>query len=346
MHENPPRSIEDVARDATWLPHRYDPGYDAIHFLQLSRAQHDALTFLIDSDLPRDAAKLVLERAPSVAAASATAAPLHFIFHSGYCCSTLLARAFDIPGVAMGLREPTIFNDIIGWRRRGGEEARVMAVLQDAMALLAQPFAPGEAVVAKPSNIINGLALPIMAMRPDARAVLLHAPLPVFLGSIARKGMWGALWARQYFQGALQDGAIALGFDRDAFMGQTDLQIAAMGWLAQQALFDTIIREVGADRVRTIDSETLLAHRADALFRLGDLLGLPLDRDRSIAIADGPVFARHSKSATPYDAGDRKREQRDLDARRLDEIDKVAAWTEAVAKGIGIPLHLGAPLLG
>ncbi|NIJ34435.1 hypothetical protein [Sphingomonas oligoaromativorans] len=345
MTDSRASAVETIARDPLWLPHRYDPGYDAIHYLRLDRAQHDALTFLIDSELPAGLDKLVLERALSVGAAASGAAPLHFIFHSAYCCSTLLARAFNQPGIAMGLKEPTIFNDIVGWRRRGAGPQRVAAVLSDVMTLLAQPFATGEAVIAKPSNVLNGLAMPILAMRPETHALLLHAPLPVYLASIAKKGMWGALWVREHFRGALKDGIVQLGFQADDYLGQTDLQIAAAGWLAQHAVFEAVVKRFGPGRVRTLDSDTLLARKGEALAALSRLFGLAMTREQTDAIADGPIFARHSKFATPFGAGQREREHEALPASQREEIEKVTVWAEAVAAHAGIPLQLGAPLL-
>jgi hypothetical protein len=338
-------AVETVARDPLWLPHRYDPGHDAVHYLRLGREQHDALTFLIDTELPANADKLVLERAACAQAAADGAAPLHFIFHSAYCCSTLLARAFNQPGVAMGLKEPVILNDIVGWRRRGAEPQRVAAVLGEVMTLLAQPFGAGETVIAKPSNVLNGLAMPILSMRPETRALLLHAPLPVYLASIAKKGMWGALWVREHFRGALKDGMVQLGFQPDDYLGQTDLQIAAAGWLAQHAAFEGLVKRFGPSRVRTLDSETLLARKEETLAALSRLFGLALPADRIAAIADGPVFARHSKFATPFGTEQRDREYQALPADRREEIEKVTIWAEAVATHAGIPLTLGAPLL-
>jgi hypothetical protein len=345
MTDSQTSAVATIARDPLWLPHRYDPGYDAVHYLRLDRAQHDALTFLIDSELPAGLDKLVVERARSAQAATHSAAPLHFIFHSAYCCSTLLARAFNQPGVAMGLKEPTIFNDIVGWRRRGAEPQRVASVLGDVMTLLAQPFAAGETVIAKPSNVLNGLALPILSMRPNTRALLLHAPLPVYLASIAKKGMWGALWVREHFRGALKDGIVQLGFQADDYLGQTDLQIAAAGWLAQHAAFEAVVKRFGPGRVRTLDSETLLARKGETLGALADLFGLTLSPEQIDAIANGPVFARHSKFATPFGTEQRDREYEALPASRREEIEKVTIWAEAVASHAGIPLQLGAPLL-
>jgi hypothetical protein len=151
---------------------------------------------------------------------------------------------------------------------------------------------------------------------------------------------------REHLVGALQDGIMELGFDRGAYLGQTDLQIAAMGWLAQQSVFQALADRFGPDRVRTIDSETLLARRADALDAIAGLFGLTMEAAEIEAIADGPVFTRHSKFATPFNPADRMREQDEIPAARRDEIAKIVIWTEIVAQRAGIPLTLGSPLLG
>jgi hypothetical protein len=334
-----------IVQDASWLAHRYDPGHDAIHFMRVDRETLTRTAFLTEKDLPRGLPSIVLGRAESIAAAPAPA-PLHLILHSGYCCSTLLARAFDRPGSATVLKEPTILNDLVGWKRRDDRSEDVIeSVSGDVLRLLARSHAPNEAVVVKPSNILNGMAAPLLLRHPDVRALLLHAPLPVYLGSIARKGIWGALWVREHLIGALQDGIVDLGFDRDAFLGQTDLQIAAMGWLAQQRTFQALVTRFGMARVRTIDSETLLARRSATLLGIGELFGLPLSPEGAADIAEGPVFTRHSKFATPFAPADRMRDQADLPADRRDEIEKVIVWTGAVAKSAGVPMTLGAPLL-
>jgi hypothetical protein len=333
-----------IVRDPLWLAHRYDPGHDSVHFLKVDRDILGRTPFLIDSELPQGLTTLVLGREESMVSAP-DPAPLHLILHSGYCCSTLLARAFDRPGLATTLKEPAILNDLVGWRRRGDHAARVPAASTDLLRLLARPCQVDETVIVKPSNILNAIAAPLMEANAGIRALLLHAPLPVYLGSIARKGMAGALWVREHLVGALQDGIMELGFDRDDYLGQTDLQIAAMGWLAQQSVFQALVDRFGPDRVRTIDSETLLAGRADALDAIAGLFGLTMEAAEIKAIADGPVFTRHSKFATPFNPADRIREQDEIPAARRDEIAKIVIWTEIVAQRAGIPLTLGSPLL-
>jgi hypothetical protein len=333
-----------IARDAAWLPHRYDESKDAVHFLRLTREEHRNVTFLADEYIPAETPRLVLRRG-DVAAAAGPPAPLHFIFHSAYCCSTLLARAMDIEGTSMGLKEPLILNDITGWRRRGADPRELAAILDAVLALLAQPFAPGEAVVVKPSNVLNSLAPAMLGLRPGANAILLHAPLPDFLRSIAKKGLWGRRWVRELFIGQLRDGIVDLGLDEQHYLDLTDLQVAAAGWLAQQAVFSALIDRFGPTRVRTLDSETLMARPAEVMARLSGLFGLGLGVEAIATLLAGPAFTTHSKSNAGFSAADRLAEQRDAAATHADEIEKVAVWAEAVAGAAGVSIQLGAPLL-
>ena len=332
--------------DATWLAHRYDPGHDAFHFRRVPRETHRAATFLTDEYLPQDsAAPLVVRRADARAAAPAPA-PLHWIFHSAFCCSTLLARAVDHPGAAMGLKEPVVLNDLIGWRRRGEPGPDLAAVLDDTLALLARPFAPGEAVIVKPSTIANGFASALLTLRSDSTALLLHAPLPTYLGSVAKKELEGRLWVRTLLAGMLDDGLARFGHDARGLFALTDLQVAALGWLGQHALFAELVERVGATRVRTLDSATLMARPREALAAVAALYRLRLDDAALDAIVAGPAFTRHSKFGNAFDATARAAEHRDAAALHAREIELVVRWAEQVAATFGIALTPPAPLLG
>lgn len=335
--------VRRIAGDPSWLAHRYDPVSDKVHFVRVTREDHRAATFLTDEYVKgRDRPEVIAR--PAAHAAAGAPAPIHFIFHSAYCCSTLLARALDIPGVAMGLKEPVILNDLSGWKHRGGSPARIAEVLDSAMSLLARPFAPGEAAIVKPSNLINPFAPTMLAMRPEARALLLYAPLRLYLGSIARKGMWGRLWVRDLFVKIGRDGLTDYGFSAEDVFRQTDLQIAAIGWLAQHRLFARLA-EQHPERVRTLDSEVLLARPAESLAALSALYGLGLDAPKIAAIAGGDAFTRHSKGGGDFDRAARQAEQRDAAVVHAEEVDKVAIWAETVAASAGQSLILPAPLL-
>lgn len=333
-----------IASDGTWFAHRYDPEHDATHFVRISREVHRTATFVTDDYLPAGLDKLILPRAMMIDATPPTK-PVHFVFHSAFCCSTVLTRAFDIPGVSMGLKEPPIYNDIVGWRHRGGgPPARVAQVLDNATTLLARPLDDGEVAIIKPSNLANGLTRGLLAMRKDSMALLLYAPIETYLISIAKKQMDGRLWVRDLLVKLLKEGLVDLEFTTEDYLGQTDLQVAAVGWMAQQAHFARLADEF-PDRVRTLDSETLLARPTDVMRALSALYGLKLD-DRQISeIVAGPAFTKHSKTMAAFGSDARAAEYDAIAALHGGEIAKVVIWAEAVAKSAGVAMALPARLI-
>ncbi len=337
-------SFQTIMHDPQWLAHRYDPGHDAFHLRKVSRARRAEIPFLTDEYLESDR-PLIVRRTDAIEHAP-PASPIHFIFHSAYCCSTLLAAALDIPGTATALKEPVLLNDLVGWRHRGGRGAQVARVIDDGLRVLSRPFSPADATIVKPSNIVNPLIPAIMAMRPDARALLLHAPLDAYLASIARKGMWGRLWVRDLFDKLIREGMLgSLGIAPDEYLRLTDLQVAAAGWLAQQQQFQHLTATL-KQRVATIDSDSFLARPHYALAALGQLFCLDLDHSAIGAIVDGPVFARDAKSGDAFAPGKRAADARSGIALHAEELDKVAVWAGRVADGAGIPLALPQPLIG
>jgi hypothetical protein len=324
-----------------WLAHRYDETHDAVHLVELDRAQRAAVPFLVDRELP-GLTPIVAPR-DDVLARCPPSAPLHFIFHSAYCCSTLLAKALDRSGMASTLSEPQLLADMVGWRQRGGEPRAVGEMLDRSLTLLARPFEAGEAMVVKPSNVANGLAQAMMNIRPDARAVLLYAPLPAFLTSIARKGMTGRLWARELLSRQLADGYVDLGFTPHDYLLQTDLQAAAVGWLAQHKLFATMAAR-WPDRVRTLDSEVLVARPVEALLAIARLFDLTLDARAAAQIVD-VAFTRNAKDGSAFAEGQRASERAAGEAVHADEIEKVATWAEVVARAADVAMEPAAPLI-
>jgi hypothetical protein len=87
----------------------------------------------------------------------------------------------------MGLKEPVILNDLVGWQLRDGEGRQIATVFDGTLPLLARSFAPGKAAAIKPSYVCNATSPVMPQLRPQARALPLYALLPVFLGSVARQ---------------------------------------------------------------------------------------------------------------------------------------------------------------
>lgn len=329
--------------DAEWLAHRHVEGQDAIRFRHVGRAEHRRAPFLTDEYLG-DAGDL-LDVGVAQCLAEVPPRPMGLLFHSAFCGSTLLLSALDRPGVAMGLSEPVLLNDIVGFRRRGAQPAAVARLTDAATRLLARPFGPGEMTVVKPSNVLNPLAELILALRSDSNAILLHAPLETFLISVVRKGLWCRLWVRELLEGLLTDRVVDLGFEPRDYFRQSDLQVAAVGWLAQHALFARLAAKLGPDRVRTLDSETLTTQPAAVLTAAARHYGLAASPVDLAEMAAGPAFTRHSKSGAQFDAAQRTDEYAAARAAHGDEIDKVLVWAAEVARSAGLSLQLPHALL-
>jgi hypothetical protein len=332
---------QTVPHDPLWLAHRHVEGADAIRFIAVPRAARLAVPFLTDEYLGPAV------QAVDVPIASCLAQPapasLHFLFHAAFCGSTLLAHALDSPGIATGLSEPVLLNDLVGFRLRGGAPGAVARLGDAALRLLARPWQAGEAVVVKPSNLANPFAPLLLALAPQARGLFLYAPLETFLISVAGKGLNGRLWVRELLHNFLKLDAVGLGFTAEDHLRHTDLQVAAVCWLAQQRQFGEWAGKF-PDRLASLDSEQLMANPAGVLEALAAHYGLGADRTAIRALASGPAFTSHSKSGAAYSAERRAADYAAIRAAHADEITKVVVWAEAVAVNAGLPLTPPLPL--
>lgn len=322
-----PASIID---NPEWLPHRYDAETRTVRFVHAPRAHQRQATFLDDEGLadaaistPLPISALALVRSP---------APT-WIFHSAFCCSTLLARALDLPGRVWGLKEPRVLNDLAGAALQDRLDYRDLATITN---LLARPLAEGERVIIKPSNEVNTLMLPLMKIEPEARAVLLSSSTADFLMSVAKKGMWGRSWVRQQFLRMRLRARRDPGFSAADLFVQTDLQIAAMVWLMHREQFHELFAAL-PDRVASLESETLLAHPTEAIGAVLTMAGAEANAAELHAM-HAAAFGEHAKErGRGYDLDIRAAEQRHQAELHADEIELACRWLQSVAAHIGQP---------
>lgn len=334
---------ENIATDPNWWPHRYDPARGHVHYIQASRADHRTAAFLTDEYLEsaQNPRAVLLEQAANESAG----APINFIFHSAYCCSTLLARAFDLPGISMGLKEPQILNDLSGWRHRGAKPEELARVTANVLSVLSCPFEEGEGTIVKPSNLVNGIAGLILHLSPESKAIFLHAPLKDYIGSIARKGVWGRFWVRELLVKQLREGLVNIGIQGDDYLKLTDLQVAAVGWIVQHQLFAQIVEKFGSQRIRTLNSSKLMASPMKAMRELTAHFNVHVGEEGLQELVSGPVFQRHSKFNTEFDASAREANRSTGQEQHAEEIEKVLTWADVVSKNIGLPMDLPAALI-
>ena len=341
MNDLSPRK---VAIDPEWIPHIYSADGADLTFVHVPRKKRADLTFLSDEHYKAQFPKKTFPAAAITPALDGVeSSPLHFIFHTSFCCSTLLVQALDIPGLAVGLKEPEVLVHLANRFVRGDDSSNRRR-LELVLRLLARPFDRGEAVIVKPSNFANRLILPALDANPASRAVLLYSDMPTFLRSLVKRGLFGRIFGRNLYSYVASWTPLNLGYTPAETFCQTDLQIAGLAWLMQVHHISEAARKLGRDRVMIVDSADFTANVATTLDKIADFFGIALGSPAAAKIAAGPVFARHSKfSQRDYSFGAREQEHSKAEDAHGEEIDMVVKWVETVAAHMQVPLQPKVP---
>lgn len=331
-------TVLEVVEDSSWLPTAYDRARGVIRFGRLSREALAQAPFL-DSRIAGQISAQAEFPAHEVISALPVQAPPALIFHSAFCCSTLLARALDAPGAVLALKEPDILLDVANALRvdetlrrdRNGAAQLMLGVLR----LLARPARGEGRVVVKPTNAANTLAE--FAIAAGAPCLFLYGDLRDYLVSILKKGEEGRHFVRQQFNiYALDPGGLAGIAPRQA-MGFTDLQVAALVWRHQLEHFASLLAARPAARIASLYFRTLLADPARVLGAAARHLDLPLTDDHVRGAAASDIFAVDSKfSDKRYDASARDADEAALIERWKSELDLIVNW--AAKLNLGVPM--------
>lgn len=343
----PPSEWQTYVDDAAWVPHQYEPSADTLSFVYLPREAQRAAVFLdrrfVGGAFRSPPAPIRALPAKQIRDAAGS---LHFIFHTGFCCSTLLTRALDIPGVSMGLKEPAVLLSFAQHWSHARQTPGALNAMGVTLDLLSRPLSPGETQIVKPSNVANHLLPDVLHLLPNAKVVIVYSGLRSFLEAIARRDNGGRAFGRQIFQGFASSIPLQATFSVEEQLLLTDLQIAAQAWLMQMAFFASIIRHYGATRVRTLNSDALLADSAAALVKVGKFFGLAHKTRGWSDIAAGPVFKEHAKEhGLPFDARAHRAQLAAAGATHATEISAVEEWAQHVAQRANAPLTLGDTVL-
>jgi len=333
-------SVRDIALDPEWLPHAFEGDGQRLTSVFVPKATRASLLFLSDGHYRGEFRK---ETFPAAALASevvvAGQAPLHFIFNTSFCCSTLLAKALEVPGLSASLREPNILVDVAERLIEAGTGQNALQ-LELALRLLERPLTRSETIIVKPSNFANRLLEPVLALREGSRAVLLYSDAGTFLRSVLKRGLLARINARRLYQNLVAWTCLQFGFSDCETFQQSDLQIASLAWLMQIAHFQSIVDRFGPERVMVVDAADLLSEPATTLRRVQSLFELNLNDRQVSEIVGGPAFSKHSKSSTvDYSPSARERDHEALMQVHGEELRMVLQWLDAVAAHLGVSLR-------
>jgi hypothetical protein len=332
-------TAEDIARNPAWHLYDVDLERGELHFLEATVDTFRVSAFLDNRiaftrgelhGFPLDAVAAALRNQPPASAAT------HFLLHSSFCCSSLLARSLQLDGRTLVLREPWALRRLSDFRR--GLATRGQAwyphgpgYVDLVLRLLGKSWLPSEAVLIKPTNLANNLAADMLKLRPEARALLLHSDLPSFLVSNLKKPdetkQKMPLLARLFDQ----DTGYADRVGGVSIEGLDYLRSVAVVWHAQMLAFRDLLSSDAGPRLAHLDSAQLLEKPADTLEAAARFYGLWLPAGEARDIAAGPVWHTHAKDPfSAYDSVTRDAENRDIAARHGDAMRDTLGWMEGL----------------
>jgi hypothetical protein len=276
--------------------------------------------------------------------------PAHFVFHSAYCCSTLLSRHLEAASGCLVLREPDSLYQIATLLRFRGHPPihqlpeedwnRIYPLITH---LLARSDRSDLPVLIKPTDGCNNLMIRLLDSCADSKAVFIYSTLERFLVAVLKlewRHEWARTRARELTLDVMSSGVGRVIDPRPLNAAQT----AALVWMLQMQNARALCAAFPADRVTMLSDESLLSHPATAVTQLLRHFNLDhelSDVERALAKkSDG----RHSKfSHVSYDAS---RRAQDFDAARAETHEKVLEgidWARGIwgAESVDPPLSRG-----
>lgn len=255
--------------------------------------------------------------------------PPGFLFHTAFCCSTLIARCLDREGACLALKEPGLLMDLANALRMAPDaaaRARVREATRAGLCLLARPPVAGERVLMKPANAAAGLHGAMLELMPGSRGVLLFSDLRAFLTSILKKGEAGRAFVRTLYNIFSLDGTGLSRIPSRQAMGFTDLQVAGLVWRHQMETHAALLQAHG-ERLMVLDCEDFLARPAEVLGQLRSHLQLELTDARIEEVVAGDLLRRNAKfDADDFDATTRRSEAERVEGQWSGDLDRIGDW--------------------
>ena len=323
-----------IQDDPAWIPHGIDAQAKVVEFIRVpdSALKKAGFLFEFEAHSASDRHSLTFEQVLQIRAQHV---PLHFIFHSAFCRSTLLARALNVPGKSTGLSEPGIFAAIAN----AGDA--VKPLVPALLSLLAKPRGTEQVVFAKPTNHANRLIPLLLSASPSSKAILMTNDLPVFLKSVRRRGLLGRRWGRELFLEMQSYAGMDFQMSPRESFAMTDMQAAGLAWFLNQNYFHSLSNSAFADRLRILNGDRFNDERAETLQAALSFTGVELSDGEAKQAASSAIFDTHAKlggqfsdTVTPVAAS------LTSDAINEEEAAQVSEWLSHYSRQIGLELPL------
>ena len=325
-----------------WFPNRFDGNSHTIEMVKASREELTNSTFLGTPSFPSENVKKQKISLNDLDDKAEALSP-GYIFHSAFCCSTLLARALDFPGKVRALKEPQITMDFADHIRRTGQLPQYSEKIRE---LLITSKDPEEKTIIKPTNVANNLLLFNTPLLNGSPILFLYGSLRGFLISVLKKGEEGRFMTRRMYSIFSNDPTRFKDIPAKQLATLTDLQIAALTWLLQTEVFEAKIKSAPEGLYASLHCDTFLANQAASLKAINRHFNLRLSLQEVEQLIYSEVLTRNSKQqGEAYDSDQRQSESEQIENEHGVTLDRICQWADGLSLTGKVQYYLSKPLI-
>lgn len=272
--------------------------------------------------------------------------PVHYILHSAFCCSTLLARYVELIPNCFILKEPTFLSQAaFGYRpsltipdptSEIASRHNWLQTLRLCVGLFARTFSPGEVVIIKTTDLCNLIGDDLLMLDDRSRIASLSTGLRAFILSVLKLQRRRSWVCQRLVCAKRNAGAFPILATLD-LTELADAEAAACLWL----YYKILSRDLGAKwgtRVTNLVGEQVAETPTQTLGAIVKAFQLPVETNQlTKLLADSSVGSRYSKNVyREYDSNSRRSELTQLEIRFGKEADEGIRWTLACMDRLGL----------
>ena len=283
-------TVEEIARDATWLAQALDPAAGMVRLIAMDRQSYRSASFLDDRMLQQPVdAQIVPWTGVENAMDGDRRSDARWIFHIGHVGSTLVSRLLgELDGV-LAIREPRLLRDLA----LSPPEVRER-YLAPVPALMSRSFASDEQACVKATSFVSEIAPELVP--PSERALFMYARPRNYIASILA-GENSLVELRQLAPTRAQRLSRRVSA---IWAAHNDAELAAIAWVCEMTALEAAAEAMPDRRIDWADFDRMLEDMPAELGRAAKFFGFDADEARLRAIAGGPLTTRYSK-ALEYD---------------------------------------------
>ncbi len=198
-----------------------------------------------------------------------------WIFHTSFCCSTLLARLLQRPDDVLAIKEPLVFNQLAdAYRQQPGNASGYTALLEKISLQLCKPFHPHQQVILKTSNYMNALLMQLQNIDQQSRVVIVWGGIGSFVRSMLKNRQEAVKTLPVFLRSLCKD----IEWRHEYQPGNDFWRDIAYLWAAQIRLFSGFLQQQTLSAV-TLSKDDIVNHPEQVVSACDRFFGIRDKRD-------------------------------------------------------------------